>query len=264
MSQIALVAALFGGGIAAGVIAALLGIGGGVLNVPLLTLVFGVPVRNALGASLVAAIATSDATALWPHKRRLMDAGLAWALALASTFGATLGATVALAISPEIIQALFALLLLYVAYQLTRPERAVTDEVAVEAQPAPGRLRQVAMWLIALFAGASSGLLGIGGGVLIVPGLNLVLRKPFKVSTATSNLLVGLTALTGAFTFWAGGALLLVPTVPLAAGAFVGALIGSVLDRRVSSRTLRWGMALLLTFVAVQLGAAAVGARLGS
>lgn len=259
--DLGLIAALFAGGIAAGIVAALLGVGGGILLVPLMTLVFHVPVRNALGASLVAAVLTSDAAALWPGKRRLMDVPLAWELGLTTTFGATVGAITALAISPEIIQALFALVILYTAYQLIRPRPA--ESAATETQPAPSRTRRVLMWLIGLFAGASSGLLGIGGGIVIVPALHLVLRKPFKIATATSNLLVGITALTGAFTYWWRGTLLFIPTVPIAAGAFTGAVIGSILDKRLSSQVLRWGMAALLVYTAIQLGSTLISARLG-
>ena len=255
--QAGLIVALFAGGVAAGVVAALLGVGGGILMVPLMTLVFRVPIHNALGASLVAAVATSDAAALWPGKRRLMEVGLAWRLALATTFGATIGATVALASKPEVLQLLFALALLYAAYQLVAPRRG-TEVVRDVEWASIGRLRKAAMWLIGLFAGASSGLLGIGGGIIIVPALYLVLHKPFKTATATSNLLVGITALTGAFTYWSRGALLPVPTLPISAGAFVGAVIGSILDRRISSTVLRWGMAGLLVYSALQMGSGLV------
>ncbi len=257
--------ALLASGILAGVVAALLGVGGGILMVPLLTLVFHVPVHNALGASLVAGLATSDAAALWPGKRRLMEVGLAWQLALATTFGATIGAMVALASKPEIIQAIFALVLLYTAYQLAVPARGKAAEAQApggKGQEGLSRLRQALMMLIGLFAGASSGLLGIGGGIIIVPALHLILHKPFKSATATSNLLIGITALTGAFTYWWRGALPLVPTLPITAGAFVGALIGSALDKRLSSQVLRWGMAILLTYTAIQMGATLVGTYL--
>ncbi len=259
--SLAYVLAIFGTGIVAGVVAALLGIGGGILMVPLMTMVFGVPMHNALGASLVAAIATSDAASIWAGKRRLMEVREAWTLGLTTTFGATVGAMVALASKPELIQAIFAVALLYTAIQLVRPQRQATES-ADDKGTGPSRARQAVMLLVGLFAGASSGLLGIGGGIVIVPALHLIMRRPFKVSTATSNLLVGITGLTGAFTYWWRGALLAVPTVPIAAGAFVGALIGSALDKRLSSQVLRWGMALLLVYTAVQMGSAIVGAHL--
>lgn len=255
MTQLPLVLALFAGGLAAGVVAALLGIGGGVLIVPLLTLVFRVPLRTALGASLVSAILASDGAALWPGKRQRMEVPLAWGLALASTFGATLGATLALNLNPDIIQGVFAIVLLYAAFQLATSKGEPAAEGPANGSTGPvGRVRRVAMGLVALVAGAGSGLLGIGGGIIIVPALHLILRKPFKTATATSNLLIGLTALIGAFTYWSSDALPLVPVLPIAAGAFAGALIGSALDRRISSRVLRWGMAGLLAYSALQLG----------
>ncbi|HOG46760.1 MAG TPA: sulfite exporter TauE/SafE family protein [Anaerolineae bacterium] len=257
------VLALFGSGIAAGIVAALLGVGGGILMVPLMTMVFGVPVHTALGASLVAAMATSDAACIWPAKRRLMDISQAWTLGLTTTIGAAIGAMVALASKPEVIQAIFAVLLLYTAFQLARPQRQAAEVPDGKGAAGASRARHALMLLVGLFAGASSGLLGIGGGIIIVPALHLILRKPFKEATATSNLLVGITALTGAFAYWWRGALLLVPTVPIAAGAFVGALLGSAIDKRLSSQVLRWGMALLLTFTALQMGSAIVGAHLG-
>jgi len=250
-----LIISLFVGAVVAGIVAALLGIGGGVLLVPMMTLVFHVPLHNALGSSLVAAVAGSNAAALWPDKRRLMDIRLCWQLAMATTFGATLGAVVALASKPAIIEAVFALVLLYTAYRIARPPKTPAGELVEGKEGAPpGRLRRAALGLVALFAGASSGLLGIGGGIIIVPALNLILHKPFKVSTATSNLLIGLTALTGAFTYFWRGALLAVPTLPLAGGAFIGALLGSALDKRLSSQVLRWGMAALLLYSAIEMG----------
>ncbi|HOG47488.1 MAG TPA: sulfite exporter TauE/SafE family protein [Anaerolineae bacterium] len=261
MPSLGLALVIFAGGIAAGVIAALLAVGGGILMVPLLTMVFGVPVPSAQGASLVAAVLASDAACLWPSKRSLMDVSQAWSLCLATTFGATIGAMVALRSSPEILQALFALLLIYTAVQLARPKRRSNEAGSARQQPKPSRLRLALMPLVGLFAGASSGLLGIGGGVIVVPALHLILRKPFKVSTATSNLIIGVTSLTGAFTYWLSGRLLPLPTLAVAAGAFVGALIGSAIDRRLSSRVLRIGMAILLTYVALQIGNTILGAR---
>ncbi len=262
--SIALIVALFIAGVAAGVVAALLGVGGGILMVPIMTLIFHVPTHNALGTSLVAGVLTSDAAALWKSKRRLMEVDLAWKLALASTFGATIGAMAALASKPEVIQAIFAVVLLYTAYQLVAIKReASPDAPDAKEAPPPGRLRQAAMGFIGLFAGASSGLLGIGGGIVIVPALHLVLRKPFKSATATSNLLIGVTALTGAFTYFWRGMLLPVPTLPIAAGAAVGAVIGCWLDRRLSSQLLRWGMAILLTYTALQMAWGLISARLG-
>lgn len=263
MPALGLSLAIFAGGIAAGIVAALLGVGGGILMVPLLTLVFGVEQHAAQGASLVAAVLTSDAACLWPAKRRLMEVDQAWTLALATTFGATLGAMLALRSKPELLQAIFALFLLYTAFQLIRPQRQAESATADEKQAPPSRLRVVLMMLVGLFAGASSGLLGIGGGIIIVPALHLILRKPFKISTATSNLLVGVTSMTGAFTYWWGGRLTAEVTLPLAAGAFVGALIGSALDKRLSSRMLRIGMAILLAYAALQTGSTLLGPYLG-
>ncbi len=261
--SIALIVGLFVAGAAAGVVAALLGVGGGILMVPLMTLVFHVPTHNALGTSLVAGILTSDAAALWRGKRALMEVDLAWKLALASTFGATIGATLALASKPEVIQAIFAVVLLYTAYQLVATKREAGEAPDVKEAPPMGRLRQAAMGFVGLFAGASSGLLGIGGGIVMVPALHLVLRKPFKSATATSNLLIGITALTGAFTYWWRGRLLPVPTLPMAAGAFVGAIGGSALDRRLSSQVLRAGMAILLVYTALQMAWGLISPRLG-
>lgn len=261
--DIAQTLAIFACGIAAGILAALLGVGGGLIMVPLMTMVFGVPLTNATGASLVAGLAASDAAALWPSKRKLMDVDLSWTLALFSTFGGTLGAMVALAIRPEIIKGIFALVLLYSAYQLARPQKRNSAEMPGAHLSPPSRARQAVMMLIGLFAGASSGLLGIGGGVIIVPALALILHKPFKVATATSNLLIGLTALTGAFAYWWRGALLPVPTIPITLGAFGGAIIGSIIDKKISSQVLRASMALLLVYSAYQMAWPLIAARLG-
>src|SRR3989449_5257259 len=198
------------GALGAGFLGALTGLGGGVVIVPLLALGFGMDIRYAIGASLVSVIATSSGAAAAYVKEGYTNIRIGMFLEIATTVGALLGAFLATRVSGSAIATIFGLVLLYSAYLAGRPRvRHAFDDVP---DPLATRLKmhgsfpeaegvrhycphRVPMGFSLMFgAGALSGLLGIGSGAVKVLAMDQAMRIPFKVSTTTSNLLIGVTA----------------------------------------------------------------------
>ncbi len=269
------------GGIAAGLFGSLLGLGGGVLLVPLLTLGFGLPLREAVGVSLVAVIVTSSASAAVYLERHVANLRLGMTLELFSATGALVGGLIAFALSDQLLAGLFTILLLYTAFTMSRrPEEASASVPAsIEADggadadadapaggapadrggvadrtggPGPGSPPYVVRnfrWGIvgSLFAGLVSALLGIGAGIVKVPLMHLAMGVPLRVATATSNLMIGITAAASAIIYLLRGGIDPYVAGPTAVGVFIGASLGSRTVHRVDVRVLR------LLFVAVLL-----------
>jgi uncharacterized membrane protein YfcA len=247
------------GGLAAGVFGSLLGLGGGVLLVPLLTLGFGLPLREAVGVSLVAVIVTSSASAGVYLERHVADLRLGMTLELFTASGALVGGLIAFLLSEQVLAGLFTLLLVYTAFSMSRrreaePVAAVETAAAIADAPTsasidlpagpPDRPRYVVRhlgWGIvgSLFAGLVSALLGIGGGLVKVPVMHLVMGVPLRVATATSNLMIGITAAASAIIYLLRGGIDVYVAGPTAVGVFVGASIGSRTVHRIDVRLLR-------------------------
>lgn len=231
-------AAVMGGGVLAGGLGALLGIGGGVFLVPFLTLALGVPIRQALAASLVTVIATSTAISSG-SSRHLINERLGLVLEVATVAGSLVGGIAAAALSPSTLHLIFALSTFGIAIvMLTRLD---TRNVILDASVDPGvlggryyeeetgrevvyRVRRLPLALTGSFlAGNLSTLLGIGGGIMKVPLLNAFCGVPIRPAAATSAFMIGVTATSGAVIYFGRGDL-----VPLmAAAAVLGVRIGS-------------------------------------
>ena len=266
---------LLGGGIAAGIFGSLLGLGGGVLIVPLLTLGFNLPLRDAVGVSLVCVIVNSSASAGVFLERRTANLRLGMLLELFTASGAIVGGVVAFLLNPRILAGLFAVLLAYVALTMVRPRRAAAAvDPAVEMPPEPisnatwiGRLsgadyrihRLAGGFAGSVVAGIASALLGIGGGLVKVPVMHLVMGVPLRVATATSNLMIGITASTSAWVYLLHGGIDPFATGPMAIGVFVGATGGSRVAPRVDLRALRLLFAAVLLYTAFEMFQRAVG-----
>lgn len=267
---------MLAGGVAAGVFGSLLGLGGGVLIVPLLTLGFGLPLRDAIGVSLVCVIVTSSASASVFLERRVANLRLGMTLELFTAVGALLGSLVAFLLDERVIAGLFSVLLVYVAVSMLRPRVAAQESVAlVDGSPlaAPGsgfvdrlsgpdyRVRQIGPGMLgSVGAGVASALLGIGGGLIKVPVLHVVMGVPLRVATATSNLMIGITASTGALIYLIRGGIDPFATGPTAVGVFLGASVGSRIAHRVNLRLLRVLFTVVLLYTAVQMLRRAAGA----
>ena len=236
-------------GVSAGAIGALTGIGGGLIITPVLTLVAGVPIHQAIGTSLCCVIATSSGAAANYVEHRLSDIRLGMTLELATTAGAVSGALVAGLMSREALAVLFSLLLLYASAAMIR--RTLRDGETEPSETQPYKVKRLPLGLVgSAGAGIVSGLLGIGGGPVKVPLMYLVMGVPFKVATATSNFMMGVTAAASAFIYYSRGDVRLLITAPIAIGAYVGANLGTHIMRRAASRWLVLLLASIMLYLA--------------
>lgn len=262
---IALMSLLLGlGAFAAGLLGALTGLGGGIVIVPLLTLAFGVDIRYAVGASLVSVIATSSGAAAAYVREGYTNIRVGMLLEVATTIGALGGAYLAGWISPNAIAVIFAVVLLFTAVQSLRPH---PEHITSEPSPLAARLRlgstyptpegrqpyQVrnvpAGFGLMFLAGILSALLGIGSGVVKVLAMDRAMHLPFKVSTTTSNFMIGVTAAASAGVYLSRGYIDPVLALPVMLGVLAGALLGARVLTRAPTRALR----LLFTAVVVVL-----------
>jgi len=247
------------GGLAAGAFGSLLGLGGGLLIVPLLTIGFGLPVREAVGVSLVCVIVTSSASAGVFLERRLADLRLGMTLELFTAFGAVVGGIVAFLLDERVLAGLFAAVLLYVASSMARGSRPrpATDGLPDDRSYRAQRLGIGAVGSVV--AGILSALLGIGGGLLKVPLMHLVMGVPLRVATATSNLMIGITASASAVVYLLRGGIDANAAGPTAIGVFLGASLGSRVGHRIDIRVLRLLFVAVLLFTAYEMARRAVG-----
>jgi hypothetical protein len=268
---------LAAGGVAAGLFGALLGLGGGILIVPFLTLGFGLPVREAVGVSLVCVIVTSSAAASVYLQRHVANLRLGMVLELFTASGALLGGFVAFLLSESILAGLFAVLLAYTAVSMLRARSAgaplgAGDTLAPDAAASapldwdvrlsgPGyTTRHLGIGVVGgVGAGILSALLGIGGGIVKVPLMHLAMGVPLRVATATSNLMIGITASASAIIYLLRGGIDPLVAGPTAIGVFLGAAVGSRLAERVDARVLRILFVVVLLYSAIQMARRALG-----
>ncbi len=224
-------------GVVGGGVGALTGIGGGLIITPVLTLLYAVPIHQAIGTSLCCVIATSSGAAASYVEDRLSDIRLGMTLELATTVGAVSGSLVAARLSREALAVLFALVLGYAGASMAR--RTFKAEIVEPAAEESYQVRRLPAGLLGSgAAGMISGLLGVGGGPIKVPLMYLVMGVPFKVATATSNFMIGVTAAASAFIYYSRGEVRPLITAPTAVGVFLGAALGTHLMRRAPSRWL--------------------------
>jgi uncharacterized membrane protein YfcA len=270
------------GGAAAGLFGSLLGLGGGVLIVPLLTLGFGLDLRAAVGVSLVCVIMTSSAAAGVYLERHVANLRLGMTLELFTAIGALVGGLVAFLVDERLLSGLFAGLLAYVAFTMARPRpvAATATDVVSDMPPGPeddsppGRAELVLAGLSgddyavrnlgrgvvgSTGAGVASALLGIGGGIIKVPLMHLSMGVPLRVATATSNLMIGITAAASAVIYLFRGEIDPYVAGPTAIGVFVGATIGSRVAHRIDLRYLRLLFVIVLAYTSVQMLLRAIG-----
>jgi hypothetical protein len=275
MSPLADGLVLLVGGIATGIFGSLLGLGGGVLIVPLLTLVMGFPLLTAVGVSLICVIVTSGAAAGVYLERRVANLRLGMTLELFTATGALVGGLIAFAIPERILEGAFVVLLVYTALtMLRRRDPAALPDADVGAAPVepapptfvdrlsgPGyRVRAIPAAIVgSVGAGVASALLGIGGGLIKVPLMHVVMGVPLRVATATSNLMIGITASASAIVYLLRGGIHAFVAAPTAIGVFIGASIGSRIAPRVDLRVLRGLFVVILLYTALQMLMKALG-----
>jgi len=242
------------GGVAAGLFGSLLGLGGGLLIVPLLTLGFGLPLRESVGVSLVCVIVTSSASAGIFLQRRQADLRLGMTLELFTAMGAIAGGLFAFLLDERVLAALFAGLLVYVAVTMARASTAAGSTTQNADRPAGPPYRRLPAAIVgSVGAGVFSALLGVGGGTVKVPVMHLLMGIPLRVATATSNLMIGITASASAFVYLIRGGIDVYAVGPTAVGVFIGATIGSRFGGRVHVRVLRLLFVVVLLFTAFEM-----------
>lgn len=264
-------------GAAAGLLGALVGVGGGILIVPCLSLFLKVPIHQAIAASIVGVVATSTATAIRYVRDDMSNVRLGMTLETATTVGAVLGGATSAVLSREVLSAVFGVVMILVAgYMLKGRKKAGHAEEAEDPGPFGGsyhdpslgrrvtyRVKRLGAGLTASFlAGNLSGLLGIGGGPIKVPAMTLFMGIPIKAAAATSNFMIGITACASAYVYYMKGFVAPSIAVPVALGVTAGAYGGAAVAPRISSSRLIGLFAAILGALAVQMLLAAAGIRL--
>jgi len=246
---------LFATGLLAGALGALLGLGGGIFLVPAMTLIFHLPIRVAVGTSLVGVIATSAGVAAMMPAGRGADIRLALRLEVATTAGAIAGGLLAGYVSPQALGILFAVAVFFTAgYTFYKGRRQAKGQVPeklfshrYDVHHWPGGLG------MSIFAGMASGLLGVGGGFIKVPIMYAIMGVPMGVATATSNFMVGITAAASVFVYYGRGDVHPLVVIPTAVGIFVGAVAGVRIMPHVRVGWLRSALVLLMILIGLQM-----------
>jgi uncharacterized membrane protein YfcA len=255
----------------AGLVGSLVGVGGGIIVVPALTLLFGVRIQTAVAASIISVIATSSGAAAAYVRDHIANLRLAMVLEIATVAGALTGATLAAVVSGRFLFLLFGIVLSYTAWSMSRSpgkragpvppdswadrlrlhgeyyDRAHRETVAYRVSRTPVGLA------VSCLAGVVSGLLGIGGGVLKVPVMNLAMGVPIKVCTATSTFMIGVTAATSAAVYFMRGDVQPFIAAPVAVGVLLGAKMGSRLLGRLKNQVIRVAFVIVLGITAVEM-----------
>jgi len=269
--------ALGGVGLVAGLLGSMLGVGGGLIIVPILTLALHLPIQIAIGSSLVAIVANACTAAGIYTKARLTNIKLGLLLETTTIPGAIIGGFAAAVIAPSILSALFGLVLIYVAYTMVARHYLVSEEVptgnpldldnttnnlssSLTDSYHDQNLDKVVTYKVnhtpaglgaGFFAGVLSSLLGVGGGIVKVPVMHLVMGVPMKAAIATSTFMIALTATTGAFIYQYHGNIYPFIIAPLIIGIVIGARIGVELTQRARGVLLRRIFGVFLFLVAI-------------
>ncbi|EAG6101425.1 sulfite exporter TauE/SafE family protein [Listeria monocytogenes] len=256
----------------AGVVGSLLGLGGGIIVTPALTLIFGIDIQYAIGASIISVIATSSGSAIAYIKDGITNLRVGMFLEIATTIGAITGAFVSGLLSATALYIIFGLLLLYSAFNMIKK---VSTEFPTNVKPDPlatklnlhdsyydKSLRQTVDYQVANVpagfgvmygAGIASGLLGIGSGAFKVMALDVFMKMPLKVSSATSNLMMGVTAAASATVYLFQGDIQPAIAAPVAIGVLVGATLGTRIMQRLKSKVIRIIFIPVILYVAFQM-----------
>jgi len=261
---------LFALSLAAGFVGALSGLGGGVFIVPGLVILAHVPMHIAVGASLIAVVATSAGASVAFVRDGWTNLRVAIILECATVTGAVTGAYMAGLISPPVLELLFALMMLQSAWFSLKK---VGDELVSQSDALCARLRLGGQMpdddgtlipygvmnlpggaALMVVAGVISGLLGIGAGAVKVTAMDYLMKLPLKVSSATSNFMIGVTAGAGALVFLSRGDVAASVAAPVALGVTAGALIGGRVLPRVNIAALRMLFVVILVLIALEMG----------
>ncbi len=238
-----------------GIFGILVGLGGGIFMIPILTF-FGVDIHYAMGGSLISIITLSLGASITKSSQQYTNIKVGVFLETGAAIGAVVGAFLLTQLPVNWIALLFGLILLLSAYLSMRRNKLEEAAAAEHAQLKGielGKITKVKLfqsWLIIATAGVLSGVFGIGSGTVKVIAMDQVLRLPYKISTATSNFMIGMTAAASIGVYFANDYFNFTVTFPVVVGIFIGTLIGSKMLHTAKTRQLRW----LLVGVLVLLG----------
>ncbi|GKX68181.1 sulfite exporter TauE/SafE family protein [Inconstantimicrobium mannanitabidum] len=258
--------------ILAGVLGSILGLGGGIIITPVLTLLFGVDIKYAIGASIVSVIATSSGAAIAYIKDRITNIRIGMFLEIGTTTGAITGAFLSGIISTKYLYIIFGLLLLYSAVAMLKkskdelPKDVVTHPMAeklkLNGEYYDKVLQKQVQYNVAgvyggfgmmYVAGVISGLLGIGSGIFKVMAMDIFMKLPLKVSSATSNFMIGVTAAASAGVYLLRGNIDPKISAPVALGVLFGATIGTRIMQNLKSKTIRKIFIPIVAYVSIQM-----------
>ncbi|MGJ5813998.1 sulfite exporter TauE/SafE family protein [Paludibaculum fermentans] len=264
--------------IAAGLVGSLTGLGGGIVVTPALTLLLGVDLRYAIGASLVSVIATSSGAAAAYVRDGLSNIRIAMFLEIATTIGAICGALLAGKTPTQALALLFGVVLLHSAWQVTRIQGDHASTATADSFSARLRLggvyharegdipysvgRAKLGFGLMYVAGALSGLLGIGSGAVKVIAMDRIMGIPFKVSTATSSFMIGVTAVASAAIYLKRGYIQPAIALPVMLGVLSGSLLGARLLPRLPVLILRRIFAVVVAAIALEMIRSALSGRI--
>ncbi len=256
----------------AGILGSILGLGGGIIITPALTLIFGIDIQYAIGASIISVIATSSGSAIAYIKDHITNLRVGMFLEIATTIGAITGAFVGGLLSATALYIIFGLLLLYSSYNMFKkvgsefPVNVEKDPLATKLKlhdsyydkalrkEIPYNVANVKAGFGVMYgAGVASGLLGIGSGAFKVMALDVFMKMPLKVSSATSNLMMGVTAAASATVYLFKGDIDPTIAAPVAIGVLIGATIGTRVMQHLKSKVIRIIFIPVLLYVAIQM-----------
>lgn len=269
---------LVGSGVAAGLLGSLLGLGGGILIIPILVLALKVPMHTAIATSLLCVIATSSAAASRNVRRGIANIHLGVTLEIGTVLGAMIGSAVAGLLPGTTLMLIFGIAMCLMSAPMMRgvgDQPVAAEEGDPEATEEPSRfanalrgsfydhatnsevsyiVRRLPLAVsISGFAGILSGLLGVGGGIITVPTLATFCDVPIKAAAATSNFIIGVTALASAIIYYGRGDVSPLISAASVVGVFLGSRIGTVVATRVHQRSLRRAFAVIMVLIGAQL-----------
>lgn len=257
---------LFFGAFCAGFVGSLTGLGGGVIIIPLLTLLLGVDLHYAIGTALVSVIATSTGSAAAYVKEGITNLRMGMLLEIATTIGAIIGALLVAYFNPNIIAVIFGIVLVYSAINSFRKKyehalqasSRLADKFKLSGSyptrngPVEYGVKNVAGGFGMMgIAGILSALLGIGSGALKVLAMDIIMKVPFKVSTTTSNFMMGVTAVASAIIYLQRGYIVPQMAMPVAIGVLLGAITGARILVKADTGKLRIFFAVVILFMAL-------------
>lgn len=279
MSPIFIISALIIA-LCSGFLGALLGLGGGVIMVPLLVFILDIPIHIAAGASIIAVVATSSVAASVYIRDEVTNLRLGMFLEIATTLGAITGASIMVGVSEALLQIIFALSLIYASFvmwfQIKQTGRSwvskdndwIADKLRLGASfydSARGETvmygvsRSFPTFIISYIAGIISGLLGIGGGGIKVPAMNVVSSIPMKAAVATSNFMIGVTAAASALVYIRNGFCDGFITAPVVLGTLIGSYIGAMAALRLRGVVLKKIFIIILLLLGIRMIISGVG-----